>query len=196
MKKIVLTGGPCSGKTTVIESLKQKYSDRIIFVPEIATMLLSAGFPVPGQDIAWSQEWQDAFQAAVLPLQINLEKVYCLKAKTAGIETLICDRGILDGAAYCQDGLSNFCLTHRIDHDEALNNYEMVIHLESLATAYPHLYGQTNNQQRFESLEEAQQLELKTRLAWANHANHNFVTGKGEVENKIAAVSKIIKKIL
>lgn len=45
MKKIVLTGGPCAGKTTVLNVLKQEFAGQILVIPEAATLLLSGGFP-------------------------------------------------------------------------------------------------------------------------------------------------------
>lgn len=48
---IVLTGGPCSGKTTVLRAIAEEFRGRIVLVPEVATLLLSGGFPIPGKDI-------------------------------------------------------------------------------------------------------------------------------------------------
>ena len=42
-KEIVLTGGPCSGKTTAHAYLREKLMDfgwRVFFVPESATMII------------------------------------------------------------------------------------------------------------------------------------------------------------
>lgn len=196
MKKIVLTGGPCSGKTTVMNHLKKRFQDRIVFVPEVATMLLSSGFPVPGQDMAWSSLWQDAFQSAVLPLQLNLEKIYAVQAQELGLETMLCDRGVLDGAAYTPGGLEEFCRQYQVDEHEMYDAYQNVIHLESLATAQPSLYGQEGNANRYEGLEEAQALELRTRLVWSGHPCRHFVTSGAEIEAKIRAVEAIITNLI
>jgi predicted ATPase len=104
MKKIVLTGGPCAGKTTVVEALRKEFAAQILVVPEVATMLLSSGFPVPGKDLQWSLEWQVAFESAVLPIQIQLERAYELKAAENGTPVLVCDRGRLDVAANIPGG--------------------------------------------------------------------------------------------
>src|SRR5262245_42235435 len=100
MKRVVLTGGPCSGKTTVQKAVSEEFFDRVALAPEAATMLLAGGFPVPGQHLPWSEEWQTSFQAAILPLQQSLEEAYGLVARSLGRRLLVCDRGILDGAAY------------------------------------------------------------------------------------------------
>ena len=119
MKKIVLTGGPCGGKSTVMKALKEEFGDRLIVVPEVATIVLAGGFPVPGRDLEWSESWQDAFQAAVTPLQIGIEDSHALVAKNRGANVMVCDRGVLDGAAYTQGGVTEFCTRYGIDQTVA-----------------------------------------------------------------------------
>lgn len=196
MKKIVLTGGPCSGKTTTLRVLQEEFRDQILLVPEAATILLSGGFPVPGKDVEWSTEWQAAFQAAILPLQKSIEDAYALMAQAKSCGLVICDRGILDGAAYTPGGVTEFCRRYGVDVGEALSRYVAVIHLESLATAEPSLYGKAGNDQRFEPLERAQELELATRQSWVAHPRHIIIDGRRGVENKISQVIGICRFIL
>ncbi len=196
MKKIVLTGGPCSGKSTVQRALREEFHDQLILVPEVATLLLEGGFPVPGKHLPWSQEWQDAFQAAVLPLQHSLEEMYVLVAKNQGGKLIICDRGMLDGAAYIPGGVQEFCRRFGVDTAEVMAHYEAIIHLESLATADPEKYGRDGNDSRFEPLEKAQQVEYGTREAWAGHPRHLIINGRRGFEGKVAEVLGIIRFIL
>ena len=139
MKTLVMTGGPCSGKTTVLAALREEFRDRIVLVPEVATVLLEGGFPIPGKHLEWSEEWQAAFQSAVLPLQTSMENAYRLVAGTDKL--VICDRGVLDGAAYTPGGVEEFCSRYGVDKEAALARYTAVIHLESLAVSEPSLYG-------------------------------------------------------
>ena len=57
LKQIVLTGGPCSGKTTVLNAIKKRFGTAVVASPEAATIPLSGGFPLPGRDLDWSPEW-------------------------------------------------------------------------------------------------------------------------------------------
>ena len=195
MKKIVLTGGPCSGKTTTLAALRQEFGENIMVVPEVATMLLSSGFPVPGRDCDWSQEWQDVFQSAIVALQQSMETAYFLVAKAKGIKMLVCDRGLLDGAAYTPGGLQEFCAKHGVDENEALASYDEVIHLESLATACPEKYGKVGNDHRFEPLERAQELERNTRAAWVRHSCHRVISGDCGIDRKISEVVAIVRDL-
>ncbi len=196
MKKIVVTGGPCGGKSTVLDVLRNQFASQVVVVPEVATILLEGGFPVPGRDVDWSPEWQVAFQSAILPVQLQMENAYVLKAKQKGINLLICDRGLLDGAAYTPGGAEAFCNEHDLDHDEVMNRYALIMHLESLATGNPELYGKTNNAVRFEDLEEAIKLEHSTRIAWQDHPCWNFVTSKNSLEKNIATICQMVRNEL
>lgn len=193
VKKVVLTGGPCSGKTTILRVLREEFGDDVLLIPEVATVFLENGFPVPGRDLPWCEEWQSWFQSAVLPTQVSLEEAYVLMAEKRGQGLVVCDRGVLDGAAYTPGGLEEFCRRFRLDAEASLERYAAVIHLESIATAAPERYGQAENLQRFEPLERAQALEAATFQAWSGHPTHIFIDGKRPVERKINEVMGIIR---
>ena len=170
IKSIVITGGPCSGKTTLIGILRGIYPDLAVFIPEAATLLLSGGWPPPTDDCP---RWKETFQAAVIAVQLNLEKTYQRIAKQQGKCLMICDRGLMDSEAY----LRNACRKSNIDPQQALARYDRVIHLESLATAWPSEYEKkvSSNPCRYENLHQARALELATRHAWAKHPHHRIV---------------------
>jgi predicted ATPase len=196
MNKIVLTGGPCSGKTTILQALREEFADSVVVVPEVATLLLANGFPVPGRHLPWSAEWQAALQAAILPLQQSLEQAYMLVAREQAAGLVVCDRGTLDGAAYTPGGVDEFCRRFDLDLDQMLAHYEAVIHLESLATAAPEKYGKDGNLSRFESLSEAQRLEQATRVAWARHPRHLVIDGRQAFDTKMAEVLRVVRLFL
>lgn len=170
IKSLVITGGPCSGKTTLIGILRGIYPDLTVFVPEAATLLLSGGWPAPTDDCP---RWKETFQAAVIAVQLNLEETYRRIAKQQGKCLMICDRGLMDSEAY----LRNACRKNKIDPQQALARYDRVIHLESLATAWPSEYEKKvdNNPWRYENLHQARVLELATRRAWAEHPHHQIL---------------------
>ena len=180
MKKIVLTGGPCSGKTTVLGAIKEEFGDKVILVPEVATVILGGGFPIPGKDLEWSNQWQEYLQAAVLPLQKSFEKAYELKAENNGSKIMICDRGILDGAIYTKGGIASFCEKYDVNEQEALDEYDAIIHLVSLAVISPEKYGKTNNDQRFENIDVAKKLEKAAIAVWEKH-NHRIIIDRDDI---------------
>jgi len=196
MKKIVLTGGPCSGKTTVMRTLQEEFGDSIITVPEVATILLGNGFPVPGKDVDWSEEWQAALENAVVPLQRSIEDAFALAAHKRNCHVMVCDRGLLDGAAYTPGGLPDFCRLYGVDEAAAYKRYSAVIHLESVATADPEKYGKTDNESRFEPVERAAEVEHAMREAWKNHPRRLIISGRRGIEGKIAECMGIVRFLL
>ncbi len=146
MKRIVITGGPQAGKTTVMSALKQEHSDRIVFVPEPATMLFNEGYPLPREDVAYTRQWQQMFQNIITPLHLGLEWNYEQLARQRGIELMICDRGILDGAAYYPGGIDPFLSVYHLRLKDCFDRYVQIIHLESTAVCNPEIYGKTGNE--------------------------------------------------
>ena len=89
VKKYVLTGGPCTGKSTTLQSLgKDKYQ----IVPEVARIIIDDEQLKKGKCLPWID--REKFQEAVLKKQLELEEK--LKDKPEAF----LDRGIPDGIAY------------------------------------------------------------------------------------------------
>ena len=69
--KIVITGGPCAGKTTAMSWIQNMFTDlgyQVIFVPECATEVISAGISAKTcKDV-------ECFQKALMKLQKKKKK--------------------------------------------------------------------------------------------------------------------------
>ena len=97
MEKIVVTGGPGSGKTTLIEALAAR---GWATVPEAAIAViaeLNDELGVEGQK-RWRAGHLGAFQLRVMRRQVELERA----GLAGGADVLFLDRGLLDGLAYCR----------------------------------------------------------------------------------------------
>jgi predicted ATPase len=191
---VVLTGGPCAGKTTVFRRVEALLGNQVTLVPEVATMLLSSGYPMPGRDLEWSEEWRDSFQRAIAAVQLEVEEAYALRARAQGHRLLLTDRGLMDGAAY-HTSIEEFLGATGLNHRAALTRYQAVVHLESVAIAQPDLYSKGNNPFRFETLEEAIPLEAKTRAAWFGHKRHTILEGV-DLDYKVEETIKVLQGCL
>ncbi|KAA0177079.1 hypothetical protein FNF27_01409 [Cafeteria roenbergensis] len=102
--RVVLTGGPCAGKTTALARLTQRFEDfgfSVFRVPEAATLLQSGGLSFAGL----RQEQVIDMQAHLMRVQAALEDEFDGIARAATRfasrpSLLLCDRGLLDGRAY------------------------------------------------------------------------------------------------
>lgn len=112
--KFVLTGGPCSGKTTSMERLQvflRERGFRVFVAPEAATLLFTNGASV--DDFA-RPNVPFAFQKFVIKTQMSLEDSLYTYAKATGQNSVIlCDRGIMDGSAYVDQDTWNQILEVR-----------------------------------------------------------------------------------
>src|SRR3990167_4966513 len=194
MRKIVLTGRPCAGKTSVLEALKQRFANKVTFVPEVATILLGNGFPVPGQDLEYDEECDFAFQKAYGTTQLSLEYLHERIAAQKGHKLIVCDRGLWDGAAYAQIAWEDYAKLLGIDFTDLEDRYHMVIHLHTLAIANPKLYQTDDNDARYESVDKAKLADQKVRDGYKRHPR--FLILRADIPSlaaKINAVGDIIQ---
>jgi predicted ATPase len=187
--RIVITGGPCAGKTHVVEELRHRFGDTMLVVPEVASMLLGNGYPRPSEE-GFTDRWLDAFQSSVLSVQLNMENEYEHMARQRSIPLIIYDRGILDGAAYLGKGRDYFLKKNNLSLSEVTSRYDAVIHLESVAVSNPELYRalKESNPARYESPEEAMTRDMAIMDAWELHGNRTVISGKMGIDAVVAQV--------
>ena len=196
--KVVLTGGPCAGKTSCLRAIREQFGEQIVTVPEAATLLLGSGLPPPGHERVrhLQEEWIHAFQGAILSLQQTLEDTCERLARSCQARLLVCDRGLLDGAAYWPGGRESFLRHFGLPVEKCFARYRTVLHLQSLAEAHPHLYGPENNAIRYEDAADALRVEQSVRAAWEGHPGLIVVPAEGEPHVKIARVLDHVRVLL
>ena len=188
-KKIVLTGGPCAGKTTALQQIEKEFTERgyhVIIVPEAATLLIQSGirpFGEHGMDMV-------SFQKYVIDLQMTLENLAMKAANEDQNPCLIvCDRGLLDDKAYVEDTSWKKLLdTYHQTQWDWMNRYDMVIHLRTAAMGKEEFYTLGNNQARTESPKEACEKDQKTLESWLGHENLKVIGNETSFQDKIHRV--------
>ena len=184
--RIVLTGGPCAGKTTYLNYIKESFKKNninCIIVPEAATLLINKGFD--------PEEWKAMdFQRMVLERELYEEREIAKYINEFGSKcdplVIIYDRGICDNRAYLdrQDEYHSLLLEYRLDGMQVLDSYDMVFDLLSMATCKPSAYTTLNNEARKEKQDFAKKLDKKTSNAWANHRNMKIISGNCSIEEE------------
>ena len=170
MKKIVFTGGPSAGKTSLINKLKTTFQDdtTVFFAPEVASMLLGNGFPR-------FEKVEDSIhqQRAIYKTQEEMEGLLASLNKHR-----ICffDRGLMDALAYVSEP-QKICLNMQ----QTMSGYDQIFHLE---VAPQFKYTRQNNKVRTESYIEALELETKLKELWSPHPKYTFISAQQTFDEK------------
>lgn len=166
---IVITGGPCAGKSTAMEHIKQHFTAKgntVLTISESATELISGGIA------PWTCTTPYDYQAIQLRLQLEKEKLFLQAAKQMKTDTvlILCDRGILDGNAYMSnEAYETMIAAEGLTREMLLSRYNAVFHLVTAADGALPYYTLANNTARTETPEEAIALDRRTHAAWDGH---------------------------
>ncbi|MBR2411813.1 MAG: ATP-binding protein [Clostridia bacterium] len=196
IKKIVITGGPCGGKTSAMKRLSEAFTEMgytVIIIPETATELINAGISAKALGSALK------FQKCVTALQLEKEKVYFMGAQALKREKvlLLLDRGLADSRAYLTDGeyeeLLGFFGKSR---GEFVFPYEAVFHMTTAADGAEEFYTTSNNTARTEEPPEARELDKKIIDAWSGHENFYIIDNSTDFKGKIARLVEKASELL
>lgn len=196
--KIVLTGGPAAGKTTLISRILKEFKRddgwKVITIPETATELIS-GFGIKPFDNCVSML---EFQDFVIADQLHKEALAVKAAEMVPEENvlIVYDRALLDDKAYITDDefsatIAKFGRTE----EDVLANYDAVLHLVTCAKGAEFAYN-FGNEARTESLEYAREMDDRTLRAWERHHNLTVIDNSVDFEEKINRAIKSIFRIV
>lgn len=185
ISKIVITGGPCAGKTTAMNWVQNAFTNRgymVLFVPETATELISGGVA------PWTCSSNGEYQKCQLRLQNEKEKIFEYAARTMNSEKIliVCDRGALDNKAYMNDAEFAAALDYIGSNEiEQRDSYDAVFHLVTAAKGAVEFYTTANNNARTETPEQAAALDDKLIAAWTGHPHLRIIDNSTGFEEKM-----------
>jgi len=183
--KIVLTGGPCGGKSTGLSKIEQELTERgykVFVVPETATELMTGG-------IKPSEMTPLDFQGILFELQGKKEELYYRAAQLFD-ETdkvvIFYDRGRMDGKTYMPEkDFKKMLKNNNTNETEVRDYYDCILHLMTAAEGAEKFYTLENNKARFETLEEARIVDKKIIKAWTGHPHLRIIDNSTNFEQKI-----------
>lgn len=186
--KIVLTGGPSGGKTTLANAIQKEFASHVITVPESASIIFGGGWPRRKTVVGVQHQ-----QKAIFLLQRELESLIVGENPD---RLIICDRGSLDGVAYWPGPgpSSDFLASVGSSFEEEVLRYDWIIHLDTA----PASYYDVTNPLRNESFEEAWKLNERIKQAWSLHPQR-FIIGNNEAGHffeKLQRAMMVVEKII
>jgi len=185
MTKIVITGGPCAGKSTAMSRIQSAFTQMgytVLFIPETASELITGGVS------PWTCKSNLDYQKCQMKLQMEKEKVFEQAAHTMETEKvlIVCDRGMLDNKAYMTD--LEFAQAARFigsSEVELRDGYDAVFHLVTAAKGAEEFYTTANNPARTETPEEAAALDDRLISAWTGHPHFRVIDNSSGFEEKM-----------
>ncbi len=184
--RIALTGGPGGGKTTAADLFRRELGERVVIVPESATILFGGGFPRYDEPDA-----RRAAQSAIFHVQRNVEDVQSTRYPD---RVLLCDRGTIDGAAYWPSGPESYFKAMNTTLELELARYDAVVFFETAAIAGIAIEG--GNAIRRETLSEASELDRRLRELWQQHPRFWLVPHSTSFFQKITSALGILQSVV
>ncbi|MBP6855108.1 MAG: AAA family ATPase [Candidatus Pacebacteria bacterium] len=195
--KIALTGGPCSGKTTVLSVLHSKLTSlgyRVLIAHETATILINSRL-IPGSI---------KFQEYVLDFMLHYEDMIEQYAKDTGAEKVVIlyDRGAIEGLAYVnrrEQRAYEQMIQSKGHSAVGLRDarYEAVIHMVTAADGALDFYSTLSNEARYETPRQARYRDKRLKESWTGHAHLRIVNNKNKTfKGKVNEVVKLVFNFL
>ncbi len=202
IKKIVLTGGPCAGKTTALVKIIEHFSSlgyKVFTIPEVPTLFLEAGmdYLTPNRNLFYEGE------KATLEIQLQLEDKFMKMAQQVEEPTVVvCDRGTMDISAYLEpDMWEKIMKLANTSPQQLIDRYDAVLHMVSAADGAESFYTTSNNvhrqeQKNEEGLRIARELDKKVINAWSGHPHLRVINNHEDFDTKLNRVLKEISSVL
>lgn len=194
--KIVITGGPCAGKSTAMSRIQRYFTEigyTVLFIPETATELITGGVA------PWTCGSNMDYQTCQLRLQLEKERVFEQAAQTIDNQKvlIVCDRGALDNKGYMEaPEFAQVLRTLQTNEIDLRDNYDAVFHLVTAAKGAADFYTTANNSARSETPEEAAELDDKLIAAWTGHPHLRVIDNSSDFDGKINRLLSEISSFL
>lgn len=183
---LVLTGGPCSGKTSAIATIENELTARgyyVLIVPETATELIGNGIRPFGNCLD-----NISFQEILFEKQLHKEDLYLRVANEIPSDKVIIlyDRGLMDNKTYLSNEEFNNLLD-KFDTNEisVKDKYDAVFHLVTAADGAEEYYTLENNSSRTETPEQARILDKKGIENWNGHPHLRIIDNSTDFKQKL-----------
>ena len=192
LPRIVLTGGPCSGKSTVLKTLRRRFDQEIHCVPEVATIVIGELGLKP-----WTGGKRNLLscQSLMYRVQHGFEDAADLQARGDGKKAVLLDRGNIDIGTYLPGGLRQLERYLFTTVPQEYGRYDRVICLE-LPSRQVYEAECANNPARTENYDQARARSELNKQAWSGHPGFRLILDGTDWPAKEQAVIKAVEEFL
>lgn len=197
IKRIVLTGGPCGGKTSAIKLIREKYEKEnyiVLSIDETATEIINSGITPYGNNAISMYDFQKYVFESQIKKEQEIEK-YIKENKESNIIVLY-DRCLIDNKSYVSDDEFNKLLNEfNININDYIKKFDLFIHMVSAAIG-TNEYTLSNNNARVETEKEAKEKDKKILDCYKDIPKHVIVDNKTDFDDKVNKVIELIENII
>lgn len=187
--RVVLTGGPCGGKSTALPQLAKHFRNRgfnVYTTPEMATLFFEQGVKLAIEPPAYHK----ALEMTAYRVQAEMEDGFAALARHGdhGRDTILLhDRGLVDLAAYCPPEMwAEITGAHGMTPETLKRHrYDLVIHLTTAAHGAEQFFTNSNNPARQCTPELARTLDDRSKAVWTGHPRHHILDNSTDFEGKM-----------
>lgn len=197
IRNLVLTGGPCSGKTTAIATIERELTARgyyVLIVPETATELISNGIRPFGNCLD-----NLSFQKVLFEKQLHKEALYLKVAEQipAAKVVIVYDRGLMDNKTYLsEEDFVKLLDFFKTDEVAIKDRYDAVFHMVTAADGAEAFYTLENNSSRTETPQQARNLDKQGKKNWNGHPHLRIIDNSTDFKHKISRLMAEVYVVL
>lgn len=194
-EKIVITGGPCGGKSTALPLIRQALESdglNVIALPETATELMNSGiYPLSTGD-------RLDFQQLNIEYMLGKTRLFERIADSMHDKrtVILCDRGLCDCKAYMGEDIFNKQISRLgITPITARDGYDAVFHMVSPAVDKREAY--VSDSHRLEDADTAAKLDRRVLKSWTGNPHLRVIDNQNkDFAQKTDALLREIKAFL
>ncbi len=189
--RIVLTGGPCAGKSMALDAIDKHLKAlgcNVFRINEVATQFILAGFNPPQMTLSQLFSFQVSLLRQQIQTEDNLADI-ALNMDLRGPIVFLCDRGALDSSAFLDNEMW-YSLLGEYNWSEIKlgGRYDGVIHLATTADGALEHYSLANNPARSETPELAREIDNRLRKIWVGHEHYRYIDNASDFSEKLNRV--------
>lgn len=202
--EIVITGGPCGGKSEALKTIPKRLREigySVVIMQEVAGEIFSSIFPIGAEDIReFAKKYPEKYCAAeeqmFLEIMSKLERrrnfaKICGDGKTV----ILLDRGPMDTLAYMpKEKFFELVKRNSFNIFNARDSFDGVVHLVTAADGAEEFYRQTDV--RIETPKQARFIDKKTQWAWVGAPHLRIIDNSTGFDGKMDRLFQAILRIL
>jgi len=202
VKEIIITGGPCSGKTKGIDFVKKKLEEmgwRVFAAREKATDVILGGVRDLQELAKKDPQKYLELQKSILQWQLDDAKNIRNLADIFKDEprVILYDRGPQDNKAYVPEGVfDGFLKELGLSARETCFDFDAVIYMVTAADGAERYYNLANTARSEKDLQDVRDLDARTLAAYIGHPHLYIIDNSTDWNGKLERLFKAVLRVL